>query len=98
MSTNFESEADVSALPDNDEAENYLSVFTEMIESLGHEYGEQPAGTISIDHETKIVTGKDTDFTDDGEMLCDKLKEFNLGVKTELIEDITIDAEWFTKI
>lgn len=34
----------------------------------------------------------------DGEQLCDKLKEFNLGVKTELIEDVTINPEWFNKI
>lgn len=34
----------------------------------------------------------------DGEMLCDKLKEFNLGVKTELIEEVAIIPEWFSKI
>lgn len=34
----------------------------------------------------------------DGELLCDKLKEFKLGVKTELIEDITVNPEWFEKI
>ncbi|MGY4385718.1 restriction system protein [Pedobacter sp. UYP24] len=34
----------------------------------------------------------------DGVELCDKLKEFNLGVKTELIEDVTINPEWFDKI
>ncbi|WP_308990938.1 restriction endonuclease [Mariniflexile litorale] len=34
----------------------------------------------------------------DGELLCDKLKEFNLGVKTELIEDVSVNAEWFSKI
>ncbi len=34
----------------------------------------------------------------DGENLCDKLKEFNLGVKTELIEDVSINSEWFNKI
>lgn len=34
----------------------------------------------------------------DGELLCDKLKEFNLGVKTELIEEISVNAEWFSKI
>ncbi|GAB5465820.1 MAG: restriction endonuclease [Candidatus Kapaibacteriales bacterium] len=34
----------------------------------------------------------------DGEMLCDKLKEFNLGVKTELIEEVSIIPEWFSKI
>ncbi|WP_226789154.1 restriction endonuclease [Polaribacter reichenbachii] len=34
----------------------------------------------------------------DGELLCDKLKEFNLGVKTELIEEVSVNAEWFSKI
>lgn len=34
----------------------------------------------------------------DGEELCNKLKEFNLGVKIELIEDISIDKDWFTRI
>lgn len=34
----------------------------------------------------------------DGDQLCNKLKEFNLGVKTELIEDISINPEWFDKI
>jgi len=34
----------------------------------------------------------------DGEQLCDKLKEFNLGVKTELIEDVSVNPEWFDKI
>lgn len=34
----------------------------------------------------------------DGEMLCDKLKELNLGVKTVLIEDIEINKDWFDNI
>lgn len=34
----------------------------------------------------------------DGEQLCDKLKEFNLGVRIELIEDVTVNPEWFDKI
>ncbi|WKN43589.1 restriction endonuclease [Tunicatimonas pelagia] len=34
----------------------------------------------------------------DGEQLCEKLKELNLGVKTELIEDVKINSEWFEKI
>lgn len=34
----------------------------------------------------------------DGELLCDKLKEFNLGVKTELIEEMSVNADWFKKI
>jgi len=34
----------------------------------------------------------------DGELLCDKLREFNLGVKTELIEEVSVNAEWFSKI
>ncbi len=34
----------------------------------------------------------------DGDLLCEKLKEFNLGVKTELIEQVKINPEWFEKI
>ncbi len=34
----------------------------------------------------------------DGEMLCDKLKEFGLGVRTELIEEVTVVSEWFDKL
>ncbi|MEZ4884490.1 MAG: restriction endonuclease [Chitinophagales bacterium] len=34
----------------------------------------------------------------EGELLCEKLKEFGLGVKTELIEKITITEDWFKKI
>jgi len=34
----------------------------------------------------------------DGELLCDKLKEFNLGVKTELIEEMSVNNEWFKRI
>lgn len=34
----------------------------------------------------------------DGEQLCDKLKEFSLGVKTELIEDVSVNPDWFEKI
>ncbi len=34
----------------------------------------------------------------DGDLLCEKLKEFSLGVKTELIEEVTIQPEWFEKI
>lgn len=34
----------------------------------------------------------------DGEILCEKLKEFNLGVQTEIIEDVKINSEWFKKI
>lgn len=34
----------------------------------------------------------------DGDMLCDKLKEFGLGVKTETIEKTTVVSEWFDKI
>lgn len=34
----------------------------------------------------------------DGEMLCGKLKEYSLGVKTELIEKVEITEDWFRKI
>lgn len=32
----------------------------------------------------------------DGELLCDKLKEFKLGVKTKEIEVIEVDSEWYS--
>jgi len=34
----------------------------------------------------------------DGELLCDKLKEFRLGVQTELIESVTVKSDWFTNL
>lgn len=34
----------------------------------------------------------------DGNQLCNKLKEFKLGTKTEIIEKVSIMPEWFTKI
>lgn len=34
----------------------------------------------------------------DGELLCDKLKEYKLGVETKLIEKYDINAEWFNKL
>lgn len=33
-----------------------------------------------------------------GKMLLDKLKELGLGVKTELVEKVTIDENWYNKI
>lgn len=34
----------------------------------------------------------------DGDLFCEKLKEFNLGVKTELIEEVSVYSDWFEKI
>lgn len=34
----------------------------------------------------------------DGTMLADKLKELKLGVKTELVEKVTIEPDWFKSI
>lgn len=34
----------------------------------------------------------------DGELLCEKLKEFNLGVKTQLIESVEVNTDWFNHI
>jgi restriction system protein len=33
----------------------------------------------------------------DGEILCEKLKEFSLGVKTKIVEEIEIDEDFFGK-
>lgn len=34
----------------------------------------------------------------DGEQLAEKLKEFQLGIKTEKIEKVTLDKDWFTNL
>ncbi len=34
----------------------------------------------------------------DGEQLAEKLKEFQLGIKTEMIEKVTINKEWFKNL
>ncbi len=34
----------------------------------------------------------------DGEMLCDKLKELNLGVDTKLTEIVEIKNDWFNSL
>lgn len=34
----------------------------------------------------------------DGELLCEKLKEYSLGVQTETIESVEIKSEWFHKL
>lgn len=34
----------------------------------------------------------------DGEHLAEKLKEFGLGIKTEMIEKITVDKQWFRNL
>lgn len=34
----------------------------------------------------------------DGEVLCEKLKELNLGIETKLIEQVEIKKEWFDKL
>lgn len=34
----------------------------------------------------------------DGEQLAEKLKEFQLGIKTEMIEKVTLDKDWFSNL
>lgn len=34
----------------------------------------------------------------DGDQLADKLKELRLGIKTEMVESVDIDADWFKNI
>lgn len=34
----------------------------------------------------------------DGELLCEKLKEFKLGVKTEFIESVNVQHDWFSHL
>lgn len=34
----------------------------------------------------------------DGDLLCDLLKSLRLGVTTKMVEEVSIDADWFSKI
>lgn len=34
----------------------------------------------------------------DGDQFADKMKELGLGVKTELVEKVTVDSDWFINI
>src|SRR5206468_4143312 len=34
----------------------------------------------------------------DGDQLADKLKEFSLGMQTEMIENVTVDEAWFKRL
>jgi restriction system protein len=34
----------------------------------------------------------------DGDQLADKLKELRLGIKTEMVESVHVDSEWFKNI
>jgi len=34
----------------------------------------------------------------DGEQFAEKLKEFQLGINTQMIEKVTIDKDWFTNL
>jgi restriction system protein len=34
----------------------------------------------------------------DGDQLADKLKELRLGIKTEMVESVDIDSNWFKNI
>lgn len=34
----------------------------------------------------------------DGELLCEKLKELNLGMETKIVESVEIKADWFNKL
>lgn len=34
----------------------------------------------------------------DGEHLAEKLKELSLGIKTEMIEKVTVDKQWFRNL
>jgi restriction system protein len=34
----------------------------------------------------------------DGELLAEKLKEYQLGIKTEMVEKVSVDEDWFTNL
>ena len=34
----------------------------------------------------------------DGDLLCDLLKQLKLGVKTELVEKVVVETNWFSTV
>lgn len=34
----------------------------------------------------------------DGDQLAEKLKELGLGIETQVVEEVTVDQEWFQQI
>ena len=34
----------------------------------------------------------------DGDRLCDLLRQYSLGVRTKMVEDVTVESEWFRSI
>jgi len=34
----------------------------------------------------------------DGDQLADKLKELRLGIRTEMVESVKVDADWFINV
>ena len=34
----------------------------------------------------------------DGDQLCDLLKQLKLGVRTEMVEKMTVETEWFGEL
>jgi hypothetical protein len=33
-----------------------------------------------------------------GSLLCDLVKQLKLGVRTEMVEHIIVDSDWFSKV
>ncbi len=87
---------DISVLTEGQESENYLAVIDEILDSLGHEYGEQPEGTISIDHNSNFATGSGTKLEEkdiDREIIID-LKSYRIRDIDEASQKITLDRKY----
>ena len=55
-------------------------------------------GTFTAEAKKEATRGAPAIDLIDGDLLCDLLKSLKLGVATKMVEEVSIDPEWFVKI
>ncbi len=88
---------DIKVLSEDQESDNYLAVIDEILEGFGHDYGDQPEGTISIEHDSKIAVGNGTKLKKDDidrEIIID-LKSYRIRyIDVNDPQKITLDRKY----
>ena len=92
-----EGTGDVTSFVDPKKMGAYLNAIEEIKDDLGHEYDEQPTGTVSVEVGSKRVTGKDTKFTtalEDREVIIE-MKSFRIRSVDEAAQVLEIDRPYY---
>ncbi len=65
-----------------------------------HKFDARGLGSCEAGHQRRPSEGCGASPIDlvDGDHLSDKLKEFSLGVRREMIGNVTVEENWFTKL